>query len=73
MASAPVTALRRAIDEHGRVLPLTAEEIRQRNAEALRALDDVAAMGDEEEQRATLEALMVALNEEPLSDRKRFR
>ena len=34
------------------------------------SLDD---MGDEPEQRATLDALMAALNEEPLSDRPRFR
>jgi hypothetical protein len=43
-------------------------------AEAIRALDEVAEMGDEEEeQRATLEALMTAIDEEPLSTRRRFR
>ena len=30
-------------------------------------------MGDEEEQRATLAALMTATDEEPLSTRRRFR
>jgi hypothetical protein len=33
---------------------MTEEEILQRDAEAIRPLDDVAEMGDEEEQRATL-------------------
>lgn len=47
----------RSVDLHGRALRLTEEEVRQRNAEAIRALDEVAEMGDEEEQRATLEAL----------------
>ncbi|MGP0063804.1 MAG: hypothetical protein ACLQGP_09425 [Isosphaeraceae bacterium] len=63
----------RSVDIHGRALPMTEEEILQRNAEAIRALDEVAEMGDEEEQRATLEALMTAINEEPLSARRRFR
>jgi hypothetical protein len=57
---------RRSTDERGRAIPLTEEQARRRAEEALRALDDVAAMGDEEEQRATLDALMRALNEEPL-------
>ena len=42
------------------------EEILGRNAEAIRALDEVAEMGDEEEQLATLEALI------PLSTRNLF-
>ena len=63
----------RSVDVHGRALPMTAEEIAQRNAEAIRALDEVAEMGDEQEQRATLEALMAAVDEEPLSARRRFR
>jgi hypothetical protein len=63
----------RSVDIHGRALPMTEEEILERNAEAIRALDEVAEMGDEEEQRATLEALMTAIDEEPLSTRRRFR
>jgi hypothetical protein len=63
----------RSVDIHGRALPMTEEEILQRNAGALRALDEVAEMGDEEEQRATLEALMTSIDEEPLSARRRFR
>jgi len=63
----------RSVDARGRALPMTEQEIRRRNEEAIRALDEVAAMGDEEEQRATLDALMAAVDEEPLSYRKRFR
>jgi excisionase family DNA binding protein len=63
----------RSVDARGRALPMTEEEIRRRNEEAIRGLDEVAAIGDEEEQRATFEALKIAVDEEPLSDRKRFR
>ncbi len=63
----------RSVDVHGRALPMTEEEILERSAAAIRALDDVAEMGDEEEQRATLEVLMTATDEEPLSSRRRFR
>ena len=73
-AAAPqVTLPRRATDEHGRLIPLSPEQARLRAEEALRALDDVATMGDEDERRATFEALKQALNEEPLSARPRFR
>jgi hypothetical protein len=63
----------RSVDIHGRALRMTEEEILERNAEAIRALDEVAEIGDEQEQRATLEALMTAIDEEPLSTRRRFR
>lgn len=56
----------RSVDAHGRAIPLSADEARRRAEEALRALDDVTAMGDEDEQRATFDALMRALKEEPL-------
>ena len=72
IAQTPVSPYR-SVDIHGQALPMTEEEIAKRNAEAIRALDDVAEMGDEEEQRATLEALMTAVDEEPLSARRRFR
>ena len=72
IAPTPISPYR-SVDIHGRALPLTEEEILERNAEAIRALDEVAEMGDEEEQRATLEALMTAIDEEPLSARRRFR
>jgi hypothetical protein len=73
MASAPTVSPRRSFDEHGRALPLSEEEVRRRNAEAIQALDALDDMGDEQEQRATLDAVMAALNEEPLSARPRFR
>jgi hypothetical protein len=72
VAPTPVSPYR-SVDVHGRALPLTEQEILRRNAEALRVLEEVAEMGDEGEQRATLEALMVAIDEEPLSVRRRFR
>jgi excisionase family DNA binding protein len=72
IAPTPVSP-HRSVDARGRALPMTDEEIRRRNAEAIRALDSLDEIGDEEEQRATFEALMVAIDEEPLSDRKRFR
>ena len=73
MASAPTVSPRRSFDEHGRALPLSEEEVRRRNAQAIQALDALDDMGDEPEQRATLNALMAALNEEPLAHRPRFR
>jgi hypothetical protein len=74
MAIAPESVSpHRSVDIHGRALPMTEEEILRRNAGAIRALDEVAEMGDEEEQRATLEALMTSIDEEPLSSRRRFR
>jgi hypothetical protein len=72
IAPEPVSPYR-SVDIHGRALPMTEEEILRRNAGAIRALDEVAEMGDEEEQRATLEALMTSIDEEPLSARRRFR
>jgi hypothetical protein len=74
MATAPTTVSPYlSVDIHGRAVPMTEEEILKRNAKAIQALDEVAEMGDEEEQRATLEALMTAVDEEPLSARRRFR
>ncbi|MFI5457744.1 MAG: hypothetical protein ACHRXM_20065 [Isosphaerales bacterium] len=52
---------------------MTDEEIRARAADVARGLDALDDMGDEEEQRQTLDALMKAIDEEPLSARKRFR
>jgi hypothetical protein len=63
----------RSVDIHGRALPMSEDEILEQNAGAIRALDEVAEIGDEQEQRATLEALMTAIDEEPLSARRRFR
>ena len=69
----PTLSPHRTIDATGRALPMTDDEIRARNEIAIRALNAIDDMGDEEEQRQTLEALMKAVDEEPLSDRKRFR
>jgi hypothetical protein len=74
MAIAPTTApTRRSVDEQGRALPMTDAEVRERAGAIARGLDALDDMGDEEEQRRTLDALMKAIDEEPLSDRKRFR
>jgi len=61
-----------SVDAHGRAIPLSAEEIRQRAEASIRALDALDDMGDEDEQRATLEALIEGIDAHPLSDRKRF-
>jgi hypothetical protein len=67
MASAPViVSPYRSVDAHGRALPLADEEIRRRNEEAIRALEEVAAIGDQDEQDATRIALLRTLDEDPL-------
>ena len=52
---------------------MSQEEIRARAAEIARGLDALDEMGDEHEQRKTLDALIKAVDEEPLSDRRHFR
>jgi len=63
----------RSVDERGRVIPMTEEEVRARNEIAIRGLEALDDMGDEEEQTRTFEALKKAIDEDPLSYRKRFR
>jgi hypothetical protein len=63
IAPTPVSPYR-SVDINGRALPMTEEEILQRNADAIRALDEVAEMGDQDEQRATLQVLMTAIDDE---------
>jgi hypothetical protein len=63
----------RSVDARGRALPTTDEEVRARASEIARGLDALDELGDEDEQRQILDALMWAIDEEPLSDRKRFR
>src|SRR5208337_4115774 len=63
----------RSVDATGRALPMTVEEIHAQAVEIARGLDALDDMGDEEEQRQTLDALMKAIDEEPLSPRRRFR
>jgi hypothetical protein len=62
-----------SFDSRGRVIPLSEEEIHRRNEEAIRALDALDDIGDEEEQRETLDYLIKAIDEDRLSDRRRFR
>ncbi len=74
MATASSTVSQRSsIDSSGRAILLTNAEVIERAEIAIRALDAVADIGDEEEQRQTLEALMEAIDADPLSARKRFR
>jgi hypothetical protein len=65
--------LHRSVDATGRALPMTVEEVRARAIDIARGLDALDDMGDEEEQRQTLDALIKAIDEEPLSLRRRFR
>lgn len=61
-----------AFDAQGRIIPRTAEEQRRHAENALRMLDSLLEMGDEQEQRETFEALRRGIDENRLSDRKRF-
>ena len=56
----------------GRAIPLPPDEEHRRALGAIEALERLDEMGDEAEQRATLEALMKAIDEDRLSDRKQF-
>jgi hypothetical protein len=71
LANTPASP-RSSVDAHGRLIPLSAEELRERAEAAIRALDAIYDMGDEAEQRATLEALIEGIEAHPLSYRKRF-
>jgi hypothetical protein len=68
----PTVSPHRSVDAHGRALPMTEAEIRGRAEAVARGLDALDDMGDEDEQRQTLDALIEAIDSEPLSDRKRF-
>jgi len=71
-APSVLTSPPRSFDAGGRALPLSPEEIDQRAALALQALDSLEDMGDEEEQRETFAHLARAVNEDRLSDRPLF-
>jgi hypothetical protein len=60
------TSAHRSTDARGRIIPLTEAEDRERIERGLQALDDIAKIGDLDEQTATLEMLLKALDEEPL-------
>jgi hypothetical protein len=73
MATCPSTTLSpRSFDDQGRAVRLTEAEIRARNALALAALDAIETIGDDAEQRETLEYLVRVIDEDRLSSRSRF-
>jgi hypothetical protein len=73
MATAPSTTdSPRSFDERGQAIRITEEEVRERNARALAALDAIEQIGDDAEQRETLDYLMRVVDEDRLSDRPRF-
>ena len=71
VAPTPVSPYR-SVDVHGRALPLTEEEIVQRNASRSGHSMRLPKWAIKRTTQ-TLEALMVAIDEEPLSSRRRFR
>jgi hypothetical protein len=62
-----------SVDASGQARPMSDEESRPRAAEVVKGLDALDDMGDEEEQRQTLDALMKAIDAAPSSARRRFR
>ena len=73
MASAPPTAdPPRSFDDRGRAVRLTEDQIRERNALVLAALDSIHEIGDDAEQRETLDYLRRVVDEDRMSDRPRF-
>jgi excisionase family DNA binding protein len=68
MASAPAQASpHRSVDARGRALPMTEAEVRARAPAIARGLAELDAMGDEDEQRATLDALLAGLQAHPFA------
>ena len=65
-------ARRLATDGHGRLIPMSEDDVRRRAGEVARSLDALDEIGDEQEQRETLDFLMQSLDEDRLSYRKRF-
>jgi excisionase family DNA binding protein len=73
MAIAPTpVSPRSSVDAHGRAIPMTEAEVRARAGAITRGLDALDDMGDADEQRESLDALLAALEEDRLSDRKLF-
>jgi hypothetical protein len=70
--AAPTADSPRSFDDRGRAVRLTEDEIRERNALALAALDAIEEIGDDDEQRETLNYLIRVVDEDRLSDRPRF-
>jgi hypothetical protein len=62
----------RSFDDRGQAVRLTDDEVRQRNAKALATLEIIEGIGDDAEQRETLDHLSRVVDEDRLSDRLRF-
>lgn len=69
----PTILPHRSVDARGRAILMTDAEIHTRAETAIRALDALDDMSDEDEQCATLDVLIQGINDHPLSERKRFR
>ena len=63
----------RAVDDSGRLLPLTEEEHRARSEAIARAFDELAAITDETDTDELWEEFKRGIDEDRMSDRKRFR
>jgi hypothetical protein len=71
---APATlSPQRSVDATGRALPMTDAEIRARAEVAIRVLDAIADMTDETDTDEVWERFTRGIDEDRLSDRKRFR
>ncbi len=74
MATAPSRdSTHRSIDARGRALPLTDAEIRARAKVAIKALEQIADDIDDTDTDEMCEAIERGIDEDRLSDRKRFR
>jgi len=74
MATAPTTdSTYRSIDARGRALPMTDAEIRARAKIAIKALEQIADDIDDTDTDEMCEAIERGIDEDRLSDRKRFR
>ncbi len=74
MATAPSRdSTHRSIDTRGRALPLTDAEIRARAKVAIKALEQIADDIDDTDTDEMCEAIERGIDEDRLSDRKRFR
>ena len=74
MSIAPSTSSpHRSVDAHGRALPMTDAEIRAHAAHAIQVLDELGSMTDENDTDEVWDQFTHGIDEERLSDRKRFR
>jgi hypothetical protein len=63
----------RSVDARGRALPMTDAEVGARALAAIRALDEIADMTDATDTDEVWERFMRGIDEDRLSDRRRFR